>query len=343
MQQEGTYPVTLTASDGNNVTGSITIEVMVVEGPYQPIILEPGFEDNTLPDGGGDGRDSWRNNDLGGVIQITGSPVTFGDQGAKLPLPAGDRVGYQDIIVEPDTNYDIKFWYTMLSGSSDPSLTVSVLGVTENGGTFATLEEVADGTLASVTVTDDEDPATYVQQTLSFNSGVNNTVAIFFTNGEVEARLDDFTIEIGIPGPVPPSVGFSSAQSSTNYLEYTFTNSSTNAISYEWDFGDGNTSTEESPTHVYATPDIYTVTLTATSESGLSASLDKVINIQAPVTADFTYEVDASDYRTYSFMDASIDAVMLLVGIWRRLSIYRNESYTYLRRRWDLRCDLDCV
>ncbi len=309
---EGTYPVTLTASDANNATGSITIDVMVVEGPYQPIILEPGFEDNTLPDGGGDGRDSWRNNDLGGVIQITGSPVTFGDQGAKLPLPAGDRIGYQDIVVEPDTNYDIKFWYTMLSGSSDPSLTVSVLGVTENGGTFTTLEDVANGTLASVTVTDDEDPSTYVQQTLSFNSGVNNVVAIFFTNGEVEARLDEFTIEIGIPGPVPPSVGFTSAQSSTNYLEYTFTNSSTNAISYEWDFGDGNTSTEVSPTHVYATPDIYTVKLTATSESGLSASLEKVINIQAPVTADFTYQVDATDYKTYSFTDASVGAVMLL-------------------------------
>ncbi len=309
---EGTYPVTLTASDANDASGSISIDVMVVEGPYQPIILEPGFEDDTLPEGGGDGRDSWRNNDLGGVIQITGSPVTFGSQGAKLPLPAGDRIGYQEIVVVPDTNYDIKFWYTMLSGSSDPSLTVSVLGVTQNGGTFATLEEVADGTLASVTVTDDEDPATYVQQSLSFNSGVNNSVAIFFTNGAVEARLDDFTIEIGLPGPVPPSVGFSSEQSSTNYLEYTFTNSSTNAVSYEWDFGDGNTSIEESPTHVYSTPDIYTVKLTASSESGLTASLEKVINIQAPVTAAFTYEVDASDYRTYNFMDASVDAVMLL-------------------------------
>ena len=46
---EGTYPVTLTASDGNGVTGSTTIDVIVVEGPFQPIILEPGFEDDTLP------------------------------------------------------------------------------------------------------------------------------------------------------------------------------------------------------------------------------------------------------------------------------------------------------
>ena len=303
---------------------------MVVEGPFQPIILEPGFEDNTLPDGGGDGRDSWRNNDLGGVIQITGSPVTFGDQGAKLPTPAGNRIGYQEIVVEPETNYDLYFWYTMLAGSSDPSLTVSILGVTENGGTFTTLEEVSDGTIASVTVTNDDEPDVYVQQKLSFNSGINNSVAIFFTNGEVEARLDDFTIDIGAAGAVPPSVGFTSTQSQTNYLEYKFTSSSTGATSYEWDFGDGNMSTEESPTHVYATHGIYTVTLTATNDTNLSASLSRTIDIQAPVTADFTYQVDVDDYRTYTFMDASVGAVMLL---WEFGDGYQftgmNPSHTY--------------
>ncbi len=309
---EGTYPVTLTATDGGGVSGTVTIDVIVVEGPFQPIILEPGFEDDTLPEGGGDGRDSWRNNALGGVIQITGSPVTFGDQGAKLPVPAGDRIGYQEITVDPETNYDLSFWYTMLSGSSDPSLTVSVLGVTQNGGTFETREDVATGTIASITVTDDSEPDVYVQQKLSFNSGTNNTVAIYFTNGGVEARLDDFTIEVGAEGAVPPSAGFDAVQSEVNFLEYVFTNSSTNAISYVWDFGDGNTSTEESPTHVYAEAAEYTVTLTATNESNLSTDLSKTINILAPVTAAFTSQVDADDYRTYAFMDASEGAEMLL-------------------------------
>lgn len=308
---EGNYSVTLTATDGNGEIGTTTIEIMVVEGPFQPIILEAGFEDDTLPEGGGDGRDSWRNNDLGGVIQITGSPVTFGDQGAKLPVPAGDRIGYQEITVEPDTNYDLRFWYTMLSGSSDPSLTVSVLGVTESGP-FGTKEEALDGVIASVTVTDDSEPDVYVQQKLSFNSGINNTVAIYFTNGDVEARLDDFTIDVGAAGAVPPSAGFDVGQSEINFLEYTFTNSSTGAVTYEWDFGDGNTSTDESPTHVYAEAAEYEVTLTAINESNLSTELSKTINILAPVTADFTSQVDPDDYRTFVFTDASVDAEMLL-------------------------------
>jgi len=307
---EGTYSVTLTASDGNGVTGTTTIEVLVVEGPFQPIILEPGFEDDTLPGGGGDGRDSWRNSDLGGVIQITGSPVTFGDQGAKLPNDQS-RIGYQEITVEPDTNYDLRFYYTMLDNATDPWLTVAILGITENGAPTTT-EEALDATIASVTVNDTEDPQVYAQSTLAFNSGINNTVAIYFYNGPVEARLDEFTIDIGADGAVPPSVGFSSVQSETNYLEYTFENSSTGATSYMWDFGDGNTSTEESPTHVYDIHNIYTVTLTATNDANLSATLSQTIDIQAPVTADFTYQVDAEDYRTYAFMDASVDAVMLL-------------------------------
>ncbi|WP_230934473.1 PKD domain-containing protein [Psychroserpens luteolus] len=308
---EGTYSVTLTASDALGAVDTVTIEVIVAEGPFQPIILEPGFEDDTLPGGGGDGRDSWRNSDLGGVIQITGSPVTFGDQGAKLPLPAGDRIGYQEITVEPDTNYDLRYYYTMLDNSSNPSLTVSIIGVTEFGSPETT-QEALDATIASVTVTDDSEPDVYVQSTLTFNSGINNTVAIYFTNGPVEARLDDFTIDVAPEGAVPPSAGFNSVQSETNYLEYAFNNSSTGATSYLWDFGDGNTSTEESPTHVYNTHDIYTVTLTATNDANLSTSLSQNIDIQAPVTAAFTYLVDGSDYRTYEFMDASEGAVMLL-------------------------------
>ena len=174
---EGNYPVTLTSSDGNGVSGTTTIEVMVVEGPFQPLILEPGFEDNELPDGTGDGRDSWRKSELGGVIQITGSPVTFGEQGAKMPNDQ-TRVGYQEITVEPNTNYDLRFWYTLVADPTDPWVTVSIVGVTQAGGSIETPDAATEGTIASVTVTDISDPETYLEQQLTFNSGENNTIAI---------------------------------------------------------------------------------------------------------------------------------------------------------------------
>ena len=307
---EGTYPVTLTTSDANGVQGSVTKDVLVVEGPFQPIIQEPGFEDGTLPDGSGDGRDSWRKSELGGVIQITGSPVTFGSQGAKLPNDQ-TRIGYQEIAVEPNTNYDLGFWYTLVSDPTDPWLTVAVIGVTEFGP-IESREAALNGTLASITVSDISDPETYLEEKLTFNSGNNNEIAIYFYNGPVEARLDNFTIDVGAEGAVPPSVGFDIAQSESNYLEYTFTNTSTGAISYEWDFGDGNMSTEQSPTYVYNVAGEYKVTLTATNDAGLSSTLSRTINILAPVTADFTFEAHPDDYRTILFMDASEGAEMLL-------------------------------
>ena len=48
----------------------------------------------------------------------------------------------------------------------------------------------------------------------------------------------------------------------------TFANFSINAISYIWDFGDGNTSTDFEPTHEYTELGLYDITLTAENENG---------------------------------------------------------------------------
>lgn len=45
-----------------------------------------------------------------------------------------------------------------------------------------------------------------------------------------------------------------------------FTNSSQNATSYNWDFGDGNTSSLQNPTHTYDSGGTYVVQLTAIGE-----------------------------------------------------------------------------
>ncbi len=42
---------------------------------------------------------------------------------------------------------------------------------------------------------------------------------------------------------------------------------STNASKYEWDFGDGNKSTDANPTHTYTTAGVYTVKLMAMSKN----------------------------------------------------------------------------
>ncbi|MEQ9423129.1 MAG: PKD domain-containing protein [Cyclobacteriaceae bacterium] len=58
-----------------------------------------------------------------------------------------------------------------------------------------------------------------------------------------------------------------------------FINSSTNSSSYTWDFGDGNVSTEASPTHTYQEPGSFTVRLTAISEDEQMIEADLIIDV----------------------------------------------------------------
>ncbi|RYY63627.1 MAG: PKD domain-containing protein, partial [Chitinophagaceae bacterium] len=66
-----------------------------------------------------------------------------------------------------------------------------------------------------------------------------------------------------------------------------FSNSSTDALTYRWDFGDGSTSTEASPVHTYASTGTFTVRLIATGSTGCADTLERTgyVRVQAPQLA----------------------------------------------------------
>ncbi|MBN8679007.1 MAG: PKD domain-containing protein [Chitinophagales bacterium] len=79
------------------------------------------------------------------------------------------------------------------------------------------------------------------------------------------------------------------------------------ASSYLWDFGDGNTSTEESPTHTYAAEGVYTVQLHALTDDSCEVHLcDVVFAMDSPVDT-FWYGCQAMFYAGY----ASIDSIFM--------------------------------
>lgn len=79
-----------------------------------------------------------------------------------------------------------------------------------------------------------------------------------------------------------------------------------------WDFGDGGTSRDISPTHVYAAPGTYSVSLELTSPIGCktSASFNSWIVVEPSPEAAFSYDPsDPSSFRpTIRFKDASTGA-----------------------------------
>ena len=53
-------------------------------------------------------------------------------------------------------------------------------------------------------------------------------------------------------------------------------------VDWHWDFGDGNTSDEQNPTHQYPNGGTFDVTLTVTDERGVTGSVTKTIEVEGP-------------------------------------------------------------
>jgi PKD repeat protein len=80
----------------------------------------------------------------------------------------------------------------------------------------------------------------------------------------------------------------------TYFLTAVFTNTSTGGTSYLWNFGDGNTSTEVNPTHLYDATGTFDVTLTVFNECGSVVSSDKVTTATVGIE-----DMDANSFNVY--------------------------------------------
>lgn len=86
-----------------------------------------------------------------------------------------------------------------------------------------------------------------------------------------------------------------------NNLDVNFTDVSTGGPqSWLWDFGDGNTSTQQNPAHTYAVPGIYTVCLTVTDACGSDSSC-QTLNITCPIaTPSFSSSIGNGGLVTFT-------------------------------------------
>lgn len=86
----------------------------------------------------------------------------------------------------------------------------------------------------------------------------NGTYQITATSADGCQVTEDYTL---LAAPAPVVADFVLTQ---NFLNVQFTSTSSNATSYSWDFGDGNSSSSQNPAHSYNQPGTYTVCLSVT-------------------------------------------------------------------------------
>lgn len=81
-------------------------------------------------------------------------------------------------------------------------------------------------------------------------------------------------------------------------LVVTFTDASTDSdgtiTDWLWSFGDGETSTEQSPTHTYAAGGTYTASLTVTDDRGDSDTVSQSITLVYVLTPPYRAELSIS-------------------------------------------------
>ncbi|MFN8144974.1 MAG: PKD domain-containing protein [Bacteroidia bacterium] len=180
------------------------------------------------------------------------------------------------------------FYGTYISVSGDPQAdftsvtagtTVNFTDASTSGSALSYYWEFGDGNTST-----SQNPSN------TYTCGGNYYVFLQVTNmtGCVSYKTQGITI-VGDPNP-----GF--IANVLPNLTVDFSNTSTGSISsYEWDFGDGFTSNQPTPTHVYSCPGTYYVMLTVTGTGGCEVYTLQQVVLSGLPTADFTFVNTGSD------------------------------------------------
>ncbi|MEQ8414823.1 MAG: PKD domain-containing protein [Imperialibacter sp.] len=222
--------------------------------------------------------------DLGGdVLFCQGETATLasnitGDSYVWVNLASGDELGYDPTLEVTEAG---QYRLTVEAGTCSVSDVVSVsLLPAPEAGFLASGLQVCEGEEVSFTDISFSmtagDPV--VARQWDFGNGetadTSNPSTTYASSGsytvtlEVETQngcSDTFTRAIVVDAP--PAVSFN-AENACQGTSVGFTNTSTTTaspVSYLWTFGDGTTSTEESPAHAYEDAGLFDVTLKVTS------------------------------------------------------------------------------
>ena len=121
------------------------------------------------------------------------------------------------------------------------------------------------------------------------NVNVSRSGSVTFTTRDTVAAISG---NAAVNGNRVPDVSFTLTPNAANPLEMTADGRTSSdpdgdVISFEWDFGDGESATTSLETHTYAVAGVYTVRLTVTDSHAASNFSEEDYDARAPPTASF--------------------------------------------------------
>jgi PKD repeat protein len=164
---------------------------------------------------------------------------------------------------------DATHTFTLTTGTK-PTVTLSGLGafigLCKIGTDIENLKPAQSVTLDVIKLTDGTVDTLILESDWKFSNNTSGADDAYWKL--VLVHYDNPADEPAQPSP-KPATSFTAV---VNDKTVTFTNTSKYANSYSWDFGDGQTSTLESPVHTYASSGVFKVVLTATNAAGSSTA-----------------------------------------------------------------------
>lgn len=138
--------------------------------------------------------------------------------------------------------------------------------------------------------------------THSYNTEGTYTVSLTATNSygsDTEEKTDYITVSSGGNTPIAEFTANTTSGSAPLTVDFT-DQSSNNPTSWQWDFGDGGTSTQQNPSHSYNNNGSYTVILTALNSYGsdVETKTDYIVVSGGGGTGTFTDPRDGQTYNT---------------------------------------------
>lgn len=196
---------------------------------------------------------------------------------------------------DPDPKPVASFTYTPVINLVAP-VTIYFNNTSENATSY--LWETSDGSRS-----------TEKEVKLTIRTGSTITMTLTATGkGGTDTYSRTITVA-NTPVTTPqPTAGFtySPSQNLVAPADVAFTNTSANATSYKWDFGDGTTSTTANPTRQFTKDGTYSVKLTATSAGGFSdVSKNLVVGKAAAASGQVVFWTDKSS--GWSSIDVTVD------------------------------------
>ena len=177
--------------------------------------------------------------------------------------------------------------FDITSNALPPTVVASAAPISGNAPLAVSFTAVAtdlDGTIQSYNWSFGDNTPNSTQQnpshTYSLNGTYQATVTVTDDSG-LSATSIPITITVTLPPQVTASADVTSGQTP---LTVNFTAIGQNIVSYLWNFGDSQTSTQQNPSHVYQNSGTYTATVTGTDSIGKTTTDSLVITVTGPLT-----------------------------------------------------------